>query len=125
MIYNFVVAFMFLLVATFSYWYASKLTVYKQTSFIKSFFVVLVSYTLAGLFKILTQKFLGNYSIAMMFVLLFLIQMLAGSYIFGESYKKSIFTAVLAFVVTIIIGLPLLVLSGIAISYLKLPSPAG
>lgn len=120
MIYNFVVAFMFLLVATFSYWYASKLMIYKQTSFIKSFFVVLISYTLAGMFKVLTQTFLGNYSIALMFVLLFVIQMFISSKVFGESYKKSFFTAILAFVVTIIIGLPLLVLSGIAISYLKL-----
>lgn len=121
MIYNFIVAFIFLLVATFSYWYSSKLTVYKQTSFVKSFFVVLISYTLAGLFKILTQKFLGSYSIGLMFILLFFIQTSAGSYVFSESYRKSAFTAILAFVVTIIIGLPLLVLSGIAISYLKLP----
>lgn len=121
MIYNFLVAFIFLLVATFSYWYASKLTVYRLTSFLKSFFVILISYTLAGLFKVLTQKFLGNYSIALMFVILFTIQTVLGNFIFGESFKKTILTSVLAFVVTIIIGLPLLVLSGIAISYLKLP----
>lgn len=121
MIYNFLVAFIFLLVATFSYWYASKLTVYRLTSFLKSFFVILISYTLAGLFKVLTQKFLGNYSIALMFVILFTIQTILGNFIFGESFKKTILTSVLAFVVTIIIGLPLLVLSGIAISYLKLP----
>lgn len=121
MIYNFIVAFTFLLVATFSYWYTSKLMLYKRSSFIRSFFVVLISYTLAGVFKLLTQKFLGNYSIVLMFVLVFVLQMFLGSYVFEEGYKKTVFTAVLAFVVTIIIGLPLLVLSGIAISYLKLP----
>lgn len=56
-----------------------------------------------------------------MFVILFTIQTILGNFIFGESFKKTILTSVLAFVVTIIIGLPLLVLSGIAISYLKLP----
>lgn len=120
MIYNFIVAFAFLLVATFSYWYSSKLTLYKETSFLKSFFLVLVSYTLAGLFKITTQKFLGNYSIALMFVILLAIQIALAGYIFRESFKKAVITSVLALVVTLIIGLPLLVLSGIAISYLNL-----
>lgn len=120
MIYNFLVAFLFLLVATFSYWYSSKLMVFKHTSFIGSFFVVLVSYTVSGMFKMLTQKFLGNYSIALMFSILFILQMFIGNRIFKESYKKSILVSILAFIVTLIIGLPLLVLSGIAISYLKL-----
>ncbi|MEZ0323107.1 MAG: competence protein comp [Hydrogenothermaceae bacterium] len=120
MIYNFLVAFTFLVVATFSYWYSSKLTIYKESSFIKSFFVVLVSYTIAGVLKILTQNLIGYYSIAVMFIALFIVQTFLANYIFKESYKKGLLTALLAVVVTIIIGLPLLVLSGIAINYLKL-----
>ncbi|MEJ5172082.1 MAG: competence protein comp [Hydrogenothermaceae bacterium] len=122
MIYNFLVAFTFLLVATFSYWYSSKLTVYKESSFIKSFFVVLLSYTIAGVLKMLTQNLINYYSVVVMFVVLFTVQTFLANYIFKESYKKGLLTALLSFVVTIIIGLPLLVLSGIAISYLKLPN---
>ncbi|MCX7759875.1 MAG: competence protein comp [Hydrogenothermaceae bacterium] len=122
MIYNFVVAFTFLLVATFSYWYSSKLTVYRESSFVKSFFVVVVSYTIAGVLKLLTQNLISYYSIAVMFIVLFTVQTFLANYIFKESYKKGLLTALLSFVVTIIIGLPLLVLSGIAISYLKLPN---
>ncbi|MCX7738740.1 MAG: competence protein comp [Hydrogenothermaceae bacterium] len=121
MVYNFLVAFVFLLVATFSYWYSSKLTLYKESSFLKSFFLVLVSYTLSGLFKITTQKFLGIYSIPMMLFVLVILQVFLAGYIFRESYKKSVLTSLLAFVVTIIIGLPILVLSGIAISYKNIP----
>lgn len=120
MVYNFVVAFMFILVSTFSYWYSSKLTVYRESSFFKSFFLTVVSYSLAGSFKLLSQNLIGHYSILLMFLTLFLIQMFMGFIIFKENYRKSLFTSILAFVVTVIIGLPLLVLSGIGISYLKL-----
>ncbi len=120
MIYNFAVAFSFLLIATFSYWYSSKLANYKKTSFTMSFFVVIVSYTLAGSLKLLTQSYISHYSIVLMFITLVVLQIYLGSFIFKEKLLKTTITSILSLIVTIIIGLPILVLSGIAITYLHI-----
>lgn len=120
MIYNFVVAISFLLIAMFSYWYSSKLANYKKTSFIMSFFLIVVSYTLAGTLKLLTQNYLSHYSIVLMFITLVVLQTYLGSFIFKEKLSKTAIASVLSLIVTIIIGLPILVLSGIAITYLHL-----
>ena len=120
MLYNFIVGFSFLLIATFSYWYSSKLANYKKSSFFFSFLVVLISYTIAGSFKLLSEKFLSHYSIALMFILIVFIQVYLGKLLFGENFKKSIIASVLSLVVAVIIGLPILVLAGIAITYLNI-----
>lgn len=120
MIYNFVVAFSFLLIATFSYWYSSKLANYKKTSFTMSFFVVIVSYTLAGTLKLLIQNYISHYSIILMFITLVVLQIYLGSFIFKEKLSKTAITSILSLIVSIIIGLPILVLSGIAITYLHI-----
>lgn len=120
MIYNFVVAFSFLLIATFSYWYSSKLANYKKTSFTMSFFVVIVSYTLAGTLKLLIQNYISHYSIVLMFITLVVLQIYLGSFIFKEKLSKTAITSILSLIVSIIIGLPILVLSGIAITYLHI-----
>lgn len=118
MVYNFVVAFSFLLIATFSYWYSSKLSNYKKTSFIMSFFVIIVSYTLSGMLKLLIQNYISHYSLVLMFILLIILQTYLGSFLFKETLLKAAITSILSLVVSIIIGLPILVLSGIALTYL-------
>jgi len=120
MLYNFIVGFSFLLIATFSYWYSSKLAVYKNTSFFLSFLVVLISYTIAGSFKLLSEKYLSHYSLILMFTLLIFMQIYLGKILFKENFKKSAIASILSIVVTIIIGLPILVLAGIALTYLNI-----
>jgi len=120
MLYNFIVAFSFLLIATFSYWYSSKLANYKKTSFFMSFFVVLIPYTLSGGLKLLTEKFISHYSLLVMFLALIILQTYFGKLIFKEDLKKTSIASLLGLIVTVIIGLPILVLSGIAITYLNL-----
>ncbi|WP_028950854.1 hypothetical protein [Sulfurihydrogenibium subterraneum] len=120
MLYNFIVAFSFLLIATFSYWYSSKLANYKKSSFLMSFFVVLVPYTLAGGLKLLTEKFISHYSLLVMFLALVILQTYFGKIVFKEDFKKTLIASLLGLIVTVIIGLPILVLSGIAITYLNL-----
>lgn len=123
MLYNFIVALSFLLIATFSYWYSSKLANYKKTSFIMSFFVVLIPYTLSGGLKILTEKYISHYSLLVMFVALLILQSYFGYLIFKESIKKTLIASLLGLIITVIIGLPILVLSAIAITYLNLKIP--
>ncbi|WP_297887213.1 competence protein comp [Sulfurihydrogenibium sp.] len=123
MLYNFIVAFSFLLIATFSYWYSSKLANYKKTSFLMSFFVVLIPYTLAGGLKMITEKYISHYSLLVMFVALIILQTYFGYLMFKEPMKKTVIASILGLVVTIIIGLPILVLAGIAITYLNLKTP--
>ncbi|PMP63709.1 MAG: competence protein comp [Sulfurihydrogenibium sp.] len=120
MLYNFIVAISFLLIATFSYWYSSKLALYKKSSFFLSFFVVLIPYTLAGGLKMLLQNYISHYSIVVMFVALVIFQTYFGKVVFKESIKKTFLASVLGLVVTVIIGLPILVLSGVAITYLNI-----
>ncbi|MGC8941682.1 MAG: competence protein comp [Sulfurihydrogenibium sp.] len=120
MLYNFIVAISFLLIATFSYWYSSKLALYKKSSFFLSFFVVLIPYTLAGSLKMLLQNYISHYSIVVMFVALVIFQTYFGKVVFKESIKKTFLASVLGLVVTVIIGLPILVLSGVAITYLNI-----
>ncbi|PMP63294.1 MAG: competence protein comp [Sulfurihydrogenibium sp.] len=120
MLYNFIVAISFLLIATFSYWYSSKLALYKKSSFFLSFFVVLIPYTLAGGLKMLLQNYISHYSIVVMFVALVIFQTYFGKIVFKESIKKTFLASVLGLVVTVIIGLPILVLSGVAITYLNI-----
>ncbi|MGC9120642.1 MAG: competence protein comp, partial [Sulfurihydrogenibium sp.] len=116
MLYNFIVAISFLLIATFSYWYSSKLALYKKSSFFLSFFVVLIPYTLAGGLKMLLQNYISHYSIVVMFVALVIFQTYFGKVVFKESIKKTFLASVLGLLVTVIIGLPILVLSGVAIT---------
>jgi hypothetical protein len=123
MIYNFVVAFSFLLIATFSYWYSSKLANYKNSSFVMSFFVVLIPYTLAGGLKMLTQNYISHYSLVVMFITLIILQTYFGYLVFKEPIKKTVIASILSLIVSVIIGLPILVLSGIAITYLNLKTP--
>ncbi|MGC8747242.1 MAG: competence protein comp [Candidatus Saccharicenans sp.] len=120
MLYNFIVALSFLLIATFSYWYSSKLALYKKSSFFLSFFVVLIPYTLAGGLKMLLQNYISHYSIVVMFVALVIFQTYFGKIVFKESIKKTFLASVLGLLVTVIIGLPILVLSGVAITYLNI-----
>jgi VIT1/CCC1 family predicted Fe2+/Mn2+ transporter len=120
MLYNFIVAISFLLIATFSYWYSSKLALYKKSSFFLSFFVVLIPYTLAGGLKMLLQNYISHYSIVVMFVALVIFQTYFGKVVFKESIKKTFLASVLGLLVTVIIGLPILVLSGVAITYLNI-----
>ncbi|MGB9766338.1 MAG: competence protein comp [Sulfurihydrogenibium sp.] len=120
MLYNFIVAISFLLIATFSYWYSSKLALYKKSSFFLSFFVVLIPYTLAGGLKMLLQNYISHYSIVVMFVALVIFQTYFGKIVFKESIKKTFLASVLGLLVTVIIGLPILVLSGVAITYLNI-----
>lgn len=115
MISSFVVAISLLLIATFSFWYSSKLTLFKKPSFFYSFIVVLISFVMMGVIKIILS------SVYIAIFVYFLSQIIITNLLFKENLKKSIFTVLLAFVVTIIIGLPILVLAGIALTYLKIP----
>jgi hypothetical protein len=55
-----------------------------------------------------------------MFTLLIFIQIYLGKILFKEDFKKSAIASILSIVVTIIIGLPILVLAGIALTYLNI-----
>lgn len=120
MISSFVVAISLLLIATFSFWYSSKLTLFKKPSFFYSFIVVLISFVMMGIIKIIISSF-TPYAVYIAIFVYFLSQIIITNLLFKENIKKSIFTVLLAFVVTIIIGLPILVLAGIALTYLKIP----
>lgn len=85
-----------------------------------SFFVVLIPYTLSGGLKLLTEKFISHYSLLVMFLALIILQTYFGKLIFKEDLKKTLIASLLGLIVTVIIGLPILVLSGIAITYLNL-----
>jgi len=119
LISSFFVAISLLLIATFSFWYSSKLTLFKKPSFFYSFIVVLISFVMMGIIKIILSSF-TSYAVYIAIFVYFLSQIIITNLLFKENLKKSIFTVLLAFVVTIIIGLPILVLAGIALTYLKM-----
>ncbi len=114
MVEAFIISVVILITGSFSFWYASKLALFKWTSFKYSFLVTLIAYVSIGFSKALLQ-ISGIYKpqLVWMPVLIgLLVQTLIAKAVFKQNWFKTTIAVITSFIVTIIITIPMFVVAG-------------
>ncbi len=118
-----------LVAGSFSLWYSLYLSLKRRVSFKYPFYITLVSYIVIGLtrgiFKVATPDFKG---LAVIFISI-LVGLIVEAYLIRQVYNLSttlaLITTFIAFLVSIIIVVPLIVSAGFVLSYITAPNSSG
>ncbi len=120
-IQNLIIAITILIATSFSLWYSSKLALFKKPSFKYSFFSSLIAFLTMGFFRISTYYLIPDFKGGTILILTLLVGFISIFFsirlFFGESIIKTLITAFLTFLVSIIIIIPILVSAGFLMTY--------
>ncbi len=117
----FIVAAIILITGAFSFWYASKLALFRWTSFKHAFLVTLIAYVSIGFAKALMQ-ISGIYKPSLVWVPILIgltTQTVLAKAVFKESWIKVIIAVAVGTAVTVIIVIPMFVVAGGVITYVS------
>lgn len=117
----FIVAAIILITGAFSFWYASKLALFKWTSFKHAFLVTLIAYVSIGFAKTLMQ-ISGIYKPSLVWIPILIgltIQTVLAKAVFKERWLKVVIAVVVGTIVTAIIVIPMFVVAGGLITYMS------
>jgi hypothetical protein len=120
MIEVFIVSIIILIAGSFSFWYASKLALFKWTSFKYAFFVTLIAYVSIGAVKAVMQ-ITGIYKPQLVWIPILTgiaVQTALAKVVFQQSWVKTIIAVITGAVVTAIIVIPMFVVAGGVITYI-------
>ncbi len=120
MIEAFIVSVIILITGSFSFWYASKLALFRWTSFKHSFLITLVAYVSIGLSKTLMLTS-GIYKPQLVWVPVLIglfTQSILARAVFKESWLKIVIAVLVGTVVTAIITIPMFVVAGGVMTYM-------
>ncbi|WP_457622343.1 hypothetical protein [Persephonella sp.] len=123
----FVLSAIVLIAGSFSFWYSSKLSLFKRPSFKYSFLVTLLAYVGIGatraLLKFAFPDFKGISAFGISVMVGLIIQVFIAKLTFNEGWIRTVITVFFAALVTIIIVIPLVVSAGFLTAYLNPPQP--
>ena len=117
----FIVAAIILITGAFSFWYASKLALFRWTSFKHAFLVTLVAYVFIGFAKTLMQLG-GIYKPSLVWIPILIglsTQAVLAKVVFKERWLKVIIAVAVGTAVTAIIVIPMFVVAGGVITYVS------
>ena len=127
MIEVFVLSAIVLIAGSFSFWYSSKLSLFKRPSFKYSFVVALFAYVGIGatraLLNFINPDFKGLSALGLAVFVGLIIQSVMAKLVFQESWVKTIITVIFSALVTVIIVIPLIVSAGFLTAYINPPQP--
>ncbi|ACO03171.1 MAG TPA: hypothetical protein DEP48_09745 [Persephonella sp.] len=127
MVEVFVLSAIVLVAGSFSFWYSSKLSLFKRPSFKYSFLVTLFAYVGIGatraLLKFAAPDFKGIAAFGLSVLVGLIIQVFIAKLTFNESWIRTIITVFFAALVTVIIVIPLVVSAGFLTAYMNPPQP--
>ncbi len=118
MIASFIVAVIVLIITVFSVWYSARISYVKNVSIIKSFLIVLISYTSMGILKIFLIK-MNIYSPLVLLSIGFFIFLLLIKIFFKQGWIKTFLIACLSVIVMVIMIIPIFVVGGALQAYFQ------
>ncbi len=119
MVEAFIVSIIILITGSFSFWYASKLALFKWTSFKHSFLITLIAYVSIGAIKTLMQ-ISGVYKPQLVWIPIItglFVQIILAKVIFQQNWFKTVIAVITGVVVTAIIVIPMFVVAGGVFTY--------
>jgi predicted branched-subunit amino acid permease len=118
-----------LVAGSFSLWYSLYLSLKRKVSFKYPFYITLISYIVIGLTRGLFKIALPDFKGLTVILISVLVGLLFETYLVRQVYNLSttlaFITTFIAFIVSIIIVVPLIVSAGFVLSYITAPASSG